>query len=298
LEKDEDRNARQAVESLNGTRILWKTGCTGSTAGRSGSGNGSGAGGFLSSLFGGGGTSLSGGSSSTAAVEAALMIRDDAHGEPEFYVIPKALEDSCNADPGNACVDDYEEEVEDGRSRGGIKDSSSAAVSSPSPSSSSSTGAVGYKLHVRIRRIDRVTLDENDVVLLARKVDPSQPAPKQLLRFCLLSDSLGGGGGATTERRNLIVHHLAVLVEWERQRRLAAGYHPADDDLEDEDDNDSDQPNFLAARAQKAAHFARRELEMRETRREREKRKAKLVQETGGLKYTALVMASRGGECA
>jgi hypothetical protein len=85
-----------------------------------------------------------------------------------------------------------------------------------------------------------------------------------------------------------------VLVEWERQRRIAAGLGDDGGDCEDDGDEDADRPNFLAARAHKAAHFARRELEMRETRREREKRKARLVQEAGGLRYTALAMAGRG----
>ena len=99
------------------------------------------------------------------------------------------------------------------------------------------------------------------------------------------------------DERNLLVHNLSVLVEWERQRRRACGdlnEHGdfLDDDDENEDGNGSGD-NFLQARAKKAAHFATRELEMRETKREREKRKAKLVAESGGLKYTALAMANR-----
>lgn len=48
-------------------------------------------------------------------------------------------------------------------------------------------------------------------------------------------------------------------------------------------------------RAQKAAHFAKREIEMREKKRDREKRKAGHMQSmsSGGLKYTAMAMANQ-----
>ena len=77
-------------------------------------------------------------------------------------------------------------------------------------------------------------------------------------------------------------------MEWERQRRVQNNVDELDDD-----DNNNNHPNFLQARAQKAAHFAKRELELQQTKRDREKRKAKLVAESGGLKYTALAMAGR-----
>ena len=91
------------------------------------------------------------------------------------------------------------------------------------------------------------------------------------------------------------MHHFMVIVEWERQRRADLlksdpdGYYYSDEDDEDEEEN---QPNFLQARAQKAAHFAQRELELQQTRKQREQRKAQLVAESGGLKYTAMAMAN------
>ncbi len=88
----------------------------------------------------------------------------------------------------------------------------------------------------------------------------------------------------------MVVHHLMVLSEWERQRRASL---KAVDAYESDDDDEEDVPNFLTRRAQKATHFARREIELQQTKRDREKRKSKLIQETGGLKYTALAMANR-----
>ena len=89
---------------------------------------------------------------------------------------------------------------------------------------------------------------------------------------------------AIAEDRDSFVHHLQVLSEWDRQRRAVAGI---------EEDDEEPSGNFLTQRAQKAAHFAKREIEMQQTKRDREKRKAKLVAESGGLKYTALAMANR-----
>ena len=90
----------------------------------------------------------------------------------------------------------------------------------------------------------------------------------------------------SNDTRNTLIHHLQVLVEWERQRRQVLSL----DSLEDE-------PNFLRKKAQTATRFAQRELELRETTRARAERKAKLVAQAGGLKYTALAMANnRQGE--
>ena len=256
LEKEEDKNARLAVQHLHNCTIAWKRSAKNGTAST---------GSRLLSFFQSSTAAASSSSSSRpitssdadGVVVSKLLVRDDANGEPELFVDPQ----SHAADPIQTPLDG----------------------SSPSFSNVEAAPAtVGYKLHVLLRRVDRVCLEGDNVRLLARKVDRDQP-PKELLRFSL------DGTAADTQMRNLTVHHLSVLVEWERQRRRTAGYHESEDD-----DDDENQPNFLAARAHKAAHFAKRELEMQQTKREREKRKAKFVQESGGLKYTALAMASRG----
>jgi hypothetical protein len=137
-------------------------------------------------------------------------------------------------------------------------------------------------------RVDKVALDGDDIVLKARRVksSPSSTAPKELLRLRVIQSDTDSP--VKQQERNMFMHHMAVLVEWERQRRANNPDYESDDE-----DEDNDQPNFLAARAGKAAHFAKRELEMQQTKREREKRKAKFVAESGGLKYTALAMATR-----
>lgn len=77
---------------------------------------------------------------------------------------------------------------------------------------------------------------------------------------------------------------FVLMIEWDGRRRAAIP----------EGDREMDDPGMN--RAQKAAYFAKREIELQHTKRDREKRKAKLVKETGGLKYTAIAMANRTDE--
>jgi hypothetical protein len=242
LEKEESKNARQALQHVNAAskRILWNTANSGKGA--------SGMAGFsLGGLFGGGSknnskTVVAGSDKNAVAV---LCIRDSEEGYSEIYI-------------------------------------------DPLPNQS-----VSYKLQIALKRVHAVQVADatsDDIILTAKPVSgggKNRQAPKELLRFSVLQILEGSDEiiAVPSDQRNLLVHHLSVLVEWERQRRAASG----DDDW---DEDEEDQPNFLQARARKASHFANRELEMQTTKREREKRKAKLVAETGGLKYTALAMAN------
>ena len=84
----------------------------------------------------------------------------------------------------------------------------------------------------------------------------------------------------SADDRDTVCHDINVLVEWQRNR------HP--------DGIEEDLPaEGIKSRALKAAHFAKRELELRETKRSREQRKAKYIEDSGGLKYTAMAMANR-----
>ena len=101
-------------------------------------------------------------------------------------------------------------------------------------------------------------------------------------------------------------------MEWDRRRRAAAGDNDTrnendeqhnDDDEEEAFKNDEDGGNNTnrrgaapKGRAAKAAYFAKREIELTKQRREREKRKARYLEGSGGLKYTAIAMANKGAE--
>jgi hypothetical protein len=159
-------------------------------------------------------------------------------------------------------------------------------------------------------------LDGEQIVLYAKSRSgnnnnnnntPTKTTPQELLRFAVVLPSSPQSTTTTTttttsvdaalptDARNMLIHHWMVLVEWERQRRIQVVKNsismPQDEDDESDDDG-AGTPNFLVVRAQKAAHFAQREIELQRTKREREQRKAKLIQEAGGLKYTAIAMAN------
>jgi len=93
--------------------------------------------------------------------------------------------------------------------------------------------------------------------------------------------------------RDDLVDLFMNLIHWDRNRRKSL-----DDDIDDESEQEnSESPKkkgkgILRTKAEKAAYFAKRELEMQQVKREREKRKAKYLKESGGLKYTAMAMAN------
>lgn len=236
IQKEEHRNAIQAVKFLRGRRIQWN---------RSSGNNG----GFsLGKLF---RSSSNIGENKNGCAK--IKIRDNEDGHPSLIVDSTAVLEEPTIVNGSETVDE------------------------------TIPAAPSIQLSIKLGRIDKVVLENsNELVLLAKPV-PTNPKPKELLRFLVLDGD--SNLPAKDEIRNLCQHHLAVLVEWERQRRYEL------DDLYDEEDDEGNQPNFLQARANKAAHFAKREVEMQQTRREREQRKAKFS--SVGLKYTALAMANQ-----
>uniref|UniRef100_A0A7S2VCI4 Uncharacterized protein n=1 Tax=Entomoneis paludosa TaxID=265537 RepID=A0A7S2VCI4_9STRA len=158
--------------------------------------------------------------------------------------------------------------------------------------------AVGYKLNIQLSRVGQVDVNPNTGIIkimakAPKNNDPenqqSSSAPETTVK-CLITLELVKGQdvnvSASADERDMFVHHLLVLMEWERQRRVAAQEF---DSIADE--QAAQGGNFLTQRASQAAHFAKRELELQTTKRQRESRKAKLVAEGGGgLKYTALAM--------
>lgn len=51
--------------------------------------------------------------------------------------------------------------------------------------------------------------------------------------------------------------------------------------------------DMVKDQAQRQRHMAKRTIEMQQTKKEAESRKAKYLKETGGMQYTALAMANR-----
>jgi hypothetical protein len=135
--------------------------------------------------------------------------------------------------------------------------------------------AQGYHLGIPLHRIVSVDQIEPTMLVIIAKdihsIDEKRPT-KEAARI-----SFG-----SSNDRDAVCMDLKLLVEWNKQRQP---------DIEEELPGDG-----LRAKAQKAAHFARRELELRETKRSREQRKAKFMSGSTGLKYTAMAMANRAEE--
>eukprot|EP00594_Rhizosolenia_setigera_P010959 CAMPEP_0178964416 /NCGR_PEP_ID=MMETSP0789-20121207/15656_1 /TAXON_ID=3005 /ORGANISM="Rhizosolenia setigera, Strain CCMP 1694" /LENGTH=226 /DNA_ID=CAMNT_0020649171 /DNA_START=225 /DNA_END=905 /DNA_ORIENTATION=- len=99
-----------------------------------------------------------------------------------------------------------------------------------------------------------------------------------------------------------ICEYLTNIWTWDEARRLAIGEEEEENNDDEQTNSTTDssskssslgQPGTMKGRAQKAAHFAKREIELQQKKREREQRKAKYLKEAGGLKYTAIAMANR-----
>lgn len=96
---------------------------------------------------------------------------------------------------------------------------------------------------------------------------------------------------ADTSERDNIIDKMNLVITWNRQRHDTQ----EEDDDDESDDEVSGKSNMITDRAKKAAHFAKREIEMKKQKREREQKKSRYLKETGGLKYTAVAMANRAG---
>jgi hypothetical protein len=278
----EDSNARHAVTTLNRSCRYIQVHATKQTSSSSSS---SGSRGFLGNLF------SSSGNSSNGASGAASPSLSTADQHPP-YVAKLVLRDST--------VDGQPEIFINGLEANRQNDLSEARALSRT---------------IKLRRVDKVVLEGDEIVLKSKSVaassSKSHRPSQELLRFIVLqspADNEQTDAAAvlpvTADTRNLLVHHFMVLTEWERQRRAALvksdpdSYNVDHDSEDDDDDNDDGNiavrggTNFITARAQKMADYAQREIELQRTKAKREQRKAQLLKEAGGLKYTAMAMAN------
>lgn len=134
------------------------------------------------------------------------------------------------------------------------------------------------QINIAFKRIHTVVPDPQEGLIILNILTDDGSKTKEWTKFSLEVHDQGA--------QNMFVHHLQVLMEWDKQRRSVCGELEYDE---------TSAASSLKARAQKAAHMKRREIEMKQQRRTREERKAKYVQESGGLKYTALAMTRNAG---
>ena len=135
--------------------------------------------------------------------------------------------------------------------------------------------ALGYQLGIPLHRIVSVDQIEPTMLVIISKDIHSTDEKRTNKEAARISFE-------SSDDRDAVCMDLKLLIEWNKQRQP---------DIEEELPGDG-----LRAKAQKAAHFARREIEMRETKRSREQRKAKFMSGSTGLKYTAMAMANRASE--
>jgi len=135
--------------------------------------------------------------------------------------------------------------------------------------------AMSFQLDIPLHRIHRIeSIDTASIAIYTKDIsvvdEKKGVSEKEAARVSFLS----------SDDRDAASLDLKVLFEWNKQRQPEV---------------EEDLSVGIRHRAQKAAHFAKREIEMREKKRSREKRKAGHMQSmsSGGLKYTAMAMANQ-----
>jgi hypothetical protein len=263
--KEEDKTARDALLSLNavGARIVWQRPRSK----------------FVEnvkkaafSFFSSNKKKQDEDDDSNPLVQAQFKLVDNAQGIPEIRLAKR----------GVVMEDENNEEDKDWEF-GGFKDEESVDASQQQQQQQSKKkkpqNDANLKIDIALKRIHTVVPVEHNWIVL-NILDDSGQTTKEWCRFTL-------DASQDQAARNMFVMHLQVLMEWDKQRRNSCGELEYDE---------TSAASSLKARAQRAAHFARREIEMKQTKRSREERKAKYVQESGGLKYTALAMARNAAD--
>ena len=214
--------------------------------------------GFMQSMFGRSNSNSSGGSSSSnekPPTPAQLKICDGTkdsinYGEPfpELQICPTPRKASIDTD---ATINNDNNNNNNNNSNGPLQQSA----------------AMSFQLDIPLHHIMRIeSIDTTMIVIYTKDVntidDKKAGTEKEAARVSFSS----------SDGRDAASLDLKVLIEWNKHRQP---------------DVEEDLPaTGIRQRAQKAAHFAKREIEMREKKRDREKRKAGHMQnmESGGLK--------------
>jgi len=116
---------------------------------------------------------------------------------------------------------------------------------------------------------------------------------EELLRFDL-KDSDGSDDDADSEQRDDVMDKITILAEWvKRSRSHTSNYNDSEVKDEEEWNEQEGSSNIIGDNMSKIKHFAQREIEMKKIKKEREEKKAKYMNDSGGLKYTAIAMAAR-----
>jgi hypothetical protein len=137
--------------------------------------------------------------------------------------------------------------------------------------------SAGYIKTISLNEIQTVDHKGDNIIALRTTVGGKS---KTLFQFQVCSDN-----NDNDDNVEHVQNALQILITWETNR------------IPEEEREMHTTTTDSLNRAQKAAHFCQRELELKRLKNEREKRKAKYIgmmaKTGGGLKYTALAMANR-----
>lgn len=117
--------------------------------------------------------------------------------------------------------------------------------------------------------------------------DDDRGTGNELLRFDVRSE-VNSDEGASSETRDEILDKIMMMVQWEGRRKEGTS---RDDSIDESEEGSSATKKENVA--SKLKHFAKREIEMKKQKRDREQKKSRYMKESGGLKYTAIAMANR-----
>lgn len=259
LESEPDKYLREALCSLTNLPIRFYPTTTSS------SNDGGGVGGFVSGLFGKGAANIS--KVISGGKNGKLSIVDTVKG-PSIYIKTDLNVDSDFDDGGGDNGGDGKQKAETKTiplKRIGIVAADDAFLSK---------SCVGIILYEKNRNFS----DNND--------DDSSGI--ELLRFDLRSEK-NSNEVVNSETRDELLDKILMMVQWEGRRKEGK----SGEDSIDEESEESQCATKKENVASKLKHFAKREIEMKKQKRDREKKKSKYMKESGGLKYTALAMANR-----
>lgn len=253
-QNEEDKSARDSLKQINtvGARIIWHRRQNRLVENVK----------ATFSFFGGGAKKKNAqDDDSSPLVKAYFKLQDNNDGIPEIVVAKRSL--LLASSNGDGVFDDNDSDFDLGMDD----------PEAPSKKSTKKKAGKEPQIQITLKRIHTVVPFEEDMVIL-NILEPDGSKTTEWVKFALDAQDRG--------TRNMFVHNLQVLMEWDRVRRNATGELEYDE---------TSAASTLKARAQKAKYRVERELEMKQTRRQREERKAKYVSESGGLKFTALAMA-------
>lgn len=255
LQKDEDRSARQSLLQLNqlGTRVDWHTSPKRSNVGTAATG-------FVQSLFG----------LSNAAAGSSQSHTDVKPPTPAHLRLVDATKDSINWGEPYPELQLVPLPQQQGQP--------SSVMDATSPGGGlgglMKQNSMSYQLDIPLHHVMKIESIEPTMLVIFTKdvhnTSDNAPAEKETARISFQS----------SDDRDAVLLDLKVLVEWNK--------HRLPDGIEEELPAAG-----IRQRAQKAAHFAKREIEMLEKKRDREKRKSQHMQGGAGLKYTAMAMANQ-----